>query len=155
MPWEKPSKAERTFEAGLTNSLKKITKIHNSCFQSDSGRYAYYRYLLEIYSLEEKYKKKRGSLKAALEDLVDTSVRKNSKITNLLIYATSNKPLQMKSKWGIALRNSRRAGVTESDLVAFIKEQGGPMKFGIVIDQDNLKRRYKKFKAKTAADQED
>jgi hypothetical protein len=149
MAWgkKKPSKDEMTFKADLVKSLQKIKELHNSCFQSDSGRYAYYRYLRAIYSLEEKYEKKRGSLRAALEDLVDTSIRKNSKITNLLIYATSNKPLRTKSKWGIALRNSRQVGVANSDLEAFIAEQGGPMTFGKLIDDDDLKRRYKKFKA--------
>jgi hypothetical protein len=29
------------------------------------------------------------------------------------------------------------------------------MKFGVVMDEDRLKRRYKKFKAKTAAHQEE
>ena len=154
MPFGTPPKAnnDKNFKADLMTSLKKIRQIHSACFQSDSGRYAYYRYLRAIYSLEEKYSKKRGSLRSALEDLVETSVRKNSKITNLLIYATSNKPLRMKSKWGIALRNSRLAGVSKSDLEAFIKEQGGPMKFGIVIHKDDLKRRYRKFKTKSTAD---
>jgi ACT domain-containing protein len=151
MRWGKSSKAS-AFENEVLPKLEKLKVTHKACFQSNSGRYAYYKYLRAIYSLEEKYHKKPTSLRSLLEENVPISARKNSTITNLLISATSDKPVRMNSKWGISLRNARTAGAEISDLEPFIRAQGGPMKFGTILETKELKRRYATFTKKSKTD---
>jgi hypothetical protein len=151
MRWGK-SPEELAFENEVVPKLEELKVIHKACFQSNSGRYEYYKYLQAIYSFEKEYRKKPASLRSLLEEKVPISARKNSTITNLLISATSDKPVRMNSKWGISLRNARAAGAKKSDLEAFIKAQGGPMKFGTVLETKELKHRYATFIKKSKTD---
>jgi hypothetical protein len=111
----------------LRKVITDLIKLERKCFASRS-RFAFYDYLAAVFELYGQLRRRNQAKPAARRIAELFELRKQSRIhcIRVIIDATSTADLKTRSRWSRALRYAWYERRTSTDLVAFLRENGGP-----------------------------
>jgi len=120
------TETERTRK--IEKLLRRLKRGYKRSRKHGRGRYGFYIYLEEIYSVVAKWREIPGMATKMRNAIADYAKISNTHVFHVLITATSNEPMRQKSRWGQALRYAWRFRKQRAhlSLEKFFRKNGGP-----------------------------
>jgi hypothetical protein len=110
----------------LQQVVRRLRQIEGRWFQS-RRRYEFYGYLLAVYRLYRRLRRRRAAQQAAarIAALFGLKIRKGTHALRVIIDATSRADKKTKSRWTQALRYAWQQRHTWTDFADFFRDHGG------------------------------
>jgi hypothetical protein len=111
----------------LRKTIDDLRGLERKCFASRS-RFAFYDYLAAVFELYVQLRRRNQANPSAqrIAKLFGLRNQKCSHCIRVIIDATSTADNKTKSRWSRALRYAWRERKTWTDLISFLRENGGP-----------------------------
>lgn len=131
-------------EAKRKNEIERLRKLEQHAFRQRHGKLDFYRYLEAVWVLycEWKADRKRTAHKNQVADLYGIKLRTNTRAIRVIIDASSEQDVRVKSRWVRALQhaNRNRSQVEKFGFKKFMQRNGGPAGCARKIAKDKPRR---------------
>jgi hypothetical protein len=116
-----------TSDQKLESEITELKDLGRKCFNGRQ-RFAFYRYLVAVYSLYDRLRRKQAAKQGArnIQSMCGMPPSRTRHPIRIILDATSSADAKTKSRWTRALRFARHERRRWQDLESFLRRNGGP-----------------------------